>query len=185
MRKAIPFVLVIAVPVLIAACGGDDDDDGGGVPVDYPYPVEQPTLIDDRSHFPVGEVYNDYTSDPPTSGPHANAPAAWGVSDLAVAKEVAIHNMEHAGVVVWYNCNAGAEPLSTEDCTKLRNDLGEIVQVEIVSGTMVVMTPYPAMDSRIALTSWGILDKFDEFDAERVQMFIDTFECNFDPENFC
>jgi hypothetical protein len=47
------------------------------------------------------------------------------------------------------------------------------------------MTPYADMDGRIALTAWGFLDTFEEFDAARVQKFIDTFECNFDPEHFC
>ncbi len=47
------------------------------------------------------------------------------------------------------------------------------------------MTPYTLMDSRIALTAWGYLDTFEEFDEARVRAFIETFECNFDPEGFC
>jgi hypothetical protein len=174
---------------LVVACGGGDDDGGGGdevsVPDDYPYPVEQPDLLESRDHFPVGQVYESYTSNPPTSGPHASSPANWGVSDLAVPKEMAVPNMEHAGAVVWYDCNAGAEPLSTEECAELRNNLSSIVQPAVSGGQMVLMTPYPGMDSRIALTSWGVLDKFDEFDAARVRSFIDTFECHYDPEGFC
>jgi hypothetical protein len=41
------------------------------------------------------------------------------------------------------------------------------------------------MPRRIALTAWGILDEFDEFDGARVKLFIDTFECAYDPEHFC
>ena len=47
------------------------------------------------------------------------------------------------------------------------------------------MTSYPVIDPRLSLTSWGYLDTFDEFDEARVRAFITTFECNFDPENFC
>ena len=48
----------------------------------------------------------------------------------------------------------------------------------------VVMSPYPDMNRRIALTSWGKLDAFDEFDAQRVSRFIDRYERAFNPEGF-
>jgi hypothetical protein len=41
------------------------------------------------------------------------------------------------------------------------------------------------MDNRIALTAWQNLDAFDEFDKTRIEAFIASFECNFDPENAC
>ena len=185
LAGAAALVVLVVVVVLALINGGGDDDGGGDVDLStYPYPVQAIEQIVDRSHFPVGQTYDDYNSNPPTSGPHAAAPAPWGVSDLAVPKETAVHNMEHAGVVVWYNCNAGPM-LETEDCATLRNDLSEVVAPEVGSGRSVLMTPYPGMDARIALTSWGYLDTFDEFDADRVRMFIETFECNIDLEGFC
>jgi hypothetical protein len=180
-------LLLVAIAgglTLFGGGGGTGETGSSAVPDGYPYPVQAIERIADRSHFPVGQVYNTYNSDPPTSGPHAAAPAPFAISDAAVPKEMAVHNMEHAGVVVWYNCNA--EPvLSGEDCTSLRNQLGATVQAAIASGKRVLMTPYADMDGRIALTAWGFLDTFEEFDAARVQKFIDTFECNFDPEHFC
>ena len=101
-----------------------------------------------------------------------------------MAKEVAVHNMEHAGVVVWYNCQA--EPvLDADACAILRNQLSQVVLQEVASGNEVLMTSYSLMAERIALTAWGYLDTFEEFDEARVRAFIDTFECNFDPEGFC
>jgi hypothetical protein len=32
------------------------------------------------------------------------------------------------------------------------------------------------MESRIALTAWQRLDKFDEFDADRIRAFIERYE---------
>ncbi|HUF53886.1 MAG TPA: DUF3105 domain-containing protein [Dehalococcoidia bacterium] len=178
-------IIVIIGSIAFLLLGGDDDDNGSDVDIaDYSYPVEQPEELTDRSHFDLGLTYDDYTSDPPTSGPHALRPAETGVSDLAVPKEQAVHNMEHSHVVVWYNCNA-PPVLTNDDCITLRNNLAEVVQEQIGEGREVLMSPYPAMESRIALTSWGYLDAFDEFDEVRVRTFIETFECNYDPEGFC
>lgn len=187
LPRGLIFAALLALMLVVTLdCGGGGDDGGGDVNVaDYPYPIQHPEVLTDRSHFDLGVTYDDYTSNPPTSGPHALSPAQFGISDLAVPKEVAVHNMEHAGVVVWYNCNADPA-LSTDDCTTLRNELGQVVQEEIGSGySRVLMTPYAGMDSRIALTAWGYLDTYDEFDADREKTFIETFVCNYDPEHFC
>lgn len=182
MRRGAPWIAALALVFLASACGG-----GGAKVLDlsgYPYPVQRIQEIQSRDHFPTGQTYDDYNSNPPTSGPHADTFAPVGVSELAVAKEVAVHNMEHAGVVVWYNCLA--EPaLDTDACATLRNQLSQVVLQELADGNAVLMTPYSQMDSRIALTAWGYLDTFEEFDEARVRAFIGTFECSFDPEHFC
>jgi hypothetical protein len=178
--------IVVAAATLLAAsyaCGGGGNGDPAPV-TDYPYPIQMfPELA--RDHFAVGQVYDQYNSNPPTSGPHASSPVQWGIYEEPVPKEMAVHNMEHAGAIVWYNCSGGPSPLSDDACATLKNDLAAIVQPAVASGEMLVMTPYPGMDTRIAMTGWQYLDAFDEFDAQRVQMFLDTFECRFDPEGFC
>jgi len=181
---AVAIVGVLAALILVTGSSSTGATGFTAVPNGYPYPVQAIERINDRSHFPLGQTYNGYNSNPPTSGPHAAQPANWGVHDEPVAKEQAVHNMEHGGSVVWYNCNA-APALSSDDCTQLRNDLSSIVLPLAAAGKHILMTPYDGMDSRIALTSWGFLDKFDQFDATRVSKFIDTFTCNFDPEHFC
>ena len=177
------FVLVLIILAGVSLCDGDGDGDELDL-ADYPYAVQQIEAIEDRSHFPTGETYDGYNSDPPTSGPHADTFAPSGVSDPPVAREMAVHNMEHAGVVVWYNCEA--EPaLDSDACAELRDQLSQVVLPEAADGRAVLMTSYSLMDTRIALTAWGFLDTFEEFDEARVRAFITTFECNFDPENFC
>ncbi len=181
VRRNSPWIAGLTLVILAASCGGGD----GEIDLsEYGYPVQQIEEIDDRNHFPTGQTYDGYNSNPPTSGPHADTFAPAGVSELAVPKEMAVHNMEHAGVVVWYNCQA-APALDTDACTTLRNQLSQVVLQEVASGNEVLMTSYSLMDGRIALTAWGYLDTFEEFDEVRVRAFIDTFECNFDPEDFC
>jgi hypothetical protein len=137
-----------------------------------------------RAHFAVGETYDLYNSNPPTSGPHTAAVQP-GIYDDPVPKEQVVHNMEHSQVVVWYNCNGGQAPLPPADCQGLRDNLASLVNEANQGGKRVVMTPYADMDQRIALTAWQFLDTFDEFDADRVRTFIDTFYCHTNLEGFC
>ena len=164
----------LVVVVIVVACGDSRPD--------YPYTVQ--TFEDQgREHLAAGETYDLYNSNPPTSGPHAPAPADWGVHDQPLAKEVPVHNMEHGGVVIWYDCSAGDEPLDDDGCQQLRGQLAAVVDSN-APAKFVLMTPYAGMDNRIALTAWGTLDTLDQFDGERVQAFIDSFERKFNPEGF-
>jgi len=182
---------IAAIAALTVACGGGDNSSSSSLPTaapvsNYPYPVQRFDEVQPgHQHLAAGQTFDGYNSNPPTSGPHAPAPAPWGISGVAIAKESAVHNMEHAGVVVWYNCNAGPTRATADQCARLRGDLEGVVLPLLSAGKKVVMTPYPGMDHRIALTAWQYLDAFDEFDAQRVKTFIATFECHTDVEHFC
>ncbi len=170
---------VLAVVVVIAVVFYS----GGESRPDYPFPVQ---TFDEqgREHLEPGETYDLYNSDPPTTGPHAPAPAEWGVHDLPVAKEVLPHNMEHGGVVVLYDCSAEEAPLDDAGCQNLRDQLEAITEENVADGKLVLMVPYSGMERRIALAAWRTLDAFDEIDDLRVQAFIDSFDRKFNPERF-
>lgn len=92
--------------------------------------------------------------------------------------------MEHGGVVVWYNCSGGFQPLGTAECTELVNNLGGIVAGYVRSGRNVIMSPYDEMGERIALTAWTKLMVLDDFDEPEVRAFIEEYERAFNPEGF-
>ena len=180
-------MLVVAAIAFTVLAGGGREVDTEAAPVDdYPYAELQmfPPDPGGRRHFPQGETYDDYNSNPPTSGPHTAAVQP-GVYDDPVPKEHIVHNMEHGHVAVWYNCNAGAQPLDSAGCDNLRQQLGVIVTDANNDGKRVVMTRYANMEGRIALTAWQFLDTLDEFDAQRVRTFVDTFYCHTNLEGFC
>ena len=40
----------------------------------------------------------------------------------------------------------------------------------------VAMAPYPKLDTKIALTTWTRIDKFNEYNQERIAKFIKAFK---------
>lgn len=115
-------------------------------------------------HVQPGQEHIAYNSDPPTSGPHLPNIARWGIHTEPIAKELQVHNLEDGGVIVQYNCPEG--------CPELAGQLEGIVKKY---PEKVILAPYPDMDARIALTSWSRIDKFNEFDAGRVDAFIQAY----------
>jgi hypothetical protein len=103
-----------------------------------------------------------YNSDPPTSGPHTPYLAKWGIHDRPVPKEEQVHNLEDGGVIIQYNCPEG--------CPELVEKLSGIAR----RYERLILAPYPGTDNRITLTAWRRLDKFDEFDEQRIIRFIDA-----------
>ena len=184
-------IAAIAVAAVVVASRG-----GGGSRPDYPYSVQ--TFKDQgREHLPVGQPYDFYNSNPPTSGPHGPA-VDWGVHEEPVAKEMPVHNMEHGGVVIWYECSfvptrignmprvgqAVGRSVADPACVELRDKLASVVESALADGKLVLMVPYQEMGHPIALTAWRTLDTLDEFDAARIQAFIDHYERLFNPEGF-
>jgi len=132
--------------------------------------------IADGSRSPVA-----YNSTPPSSGPHYPGIAPWGSYTRPFAYEQLVHNMEDGGVVVYYQCSDG--------CPDLVAQLDGVVQSYLKQGRHVILVPndptftnggsspwHQDMGSRIALTAWQRIDKFDDFDAERIRQFIDAYE---------
>jgi hypothetical protein len=105
-----------------------------------------------------------YNSTPPTSGPHYGGLARWGIHSEPIPDELLVHNLEDGGVGIWYDCPDG--------CPELVSQL-ESVAERYHEG--ILLAPYPGMDSRIALTAWNRLDRFEEFDEDRLVRFIRAF----------
>lgn len=130
----------------------------------------QEVAVLNREHIKPGESHPPYNSLPPTSGWHYASTFDWGISDKPIADELQIHNLEHGGVIVQYKPDIDKDTLD-----QLKN---------IVFGykSKVILAPYPKLDNKIAITAWGRIDKFDQFDKDRIVKFIETYK-NKGPEN--
>lgn len=107
-----------------------------------------------------------YNSNPPTSGPHMSSVAAWRSYTEPVEDEYLVHNMEDAGVILWY-------AMGTEE-----ENLNHVGLLEEVSRgyNRIIIAPRQDLDSQYVLTAWTRLQRFDEIDSEGMVRFIDAYE---------
>ena len=124
----------------------------------------QPIPIMPSPHIASPDVpHAPYNSDPPTSGPHTPYLPPWGIYREPLPFEVLVHSLEDGGVVIYYNRTVEGEELEA---------LRSIVRQY---GEYLILVPYPDYRYRFALTAWGRLDAFDEFDRERIVRFIEAY----------
>lgn len=125
-----------------------------------------------RAHIASDSAHEPYNSNPPTSGPHYSAPTKAGVYSEQAADEILVHNMEHGHVIIWYKCSE-QKPFD-QGCKDEREKMRKMVEEEFDERKVVLM-PRVELDTRFALTAWERLDKFNDFDEERVRRFIKAY----------
>ncbi len=164
---AVLFVVALILPGL--PLGGDGGLFGRGIPGG---PGER---IDDqgRDHIRLNAAHPPYNSAPATSGWHYAqplAPVRWGVHDDFVEDEYRIHNLEHGGIGIHYDCPDG--------CPEMVAELTTLVDRGVDGGLKLLLSPYPGMDdnSRLVLTAWNFMQQLDDYDEDLVRAFIDSHE---------
>jgi Protein of unknown function (DUF3105) len=113
--------------------------------------LEQPVVPDpSRVHLAPGESL-DYPDRPAAAGPHDASPLPPDphVYPLPVPETQAVHNLEHAYVIIYYRPAAEAGGLDQETIDRL----AAIARDE----GRVIMAPYPALpdDRAFALLAWN------------------------------
>ena len=127
-----------------------------------------------RNHIPVGQTAI-YTSTPATSGPHWSqqglAPANWGVygSDAPLLEPAGLHNLEHGGIIVWYQ----ASKLAPADVTTFENFVRSQVTTERFK---FIVSPWTGRDfgHSVAVVAWRWLLYLDSANLDAVRGFADA-----------
>jgi hypothetical protein len=108
-----------------------------------------------------------YRTNPPTSGNHYPAWSDWGVFDTAPADETLVHNLEHGGIVIFYDCPKG--------CPSAKNSLaGYANRYDSKGFTGIMLVPRSNMPegARIALVSWQNRMLLQTLDVNKINDFV-------------
>jgi len=92
----------------------------------------------------------------------------WGVYTSAVPEPAAVHNLEHGGIVIWYQ----ASKLSADQVATLTN----FVNAQIRSTQFkFILSPWTGKDfgHPIAVTAWRYLLYLDTPDTDGIRAFAD------------
>ena len=161
---SIATILILgSVILLLVALFGRGAQNGGGN-------TGTRQIDDGRSHITEGTAGGPYHSTPATSGPHwssGTAPGPWGVYTTAQPEERLLHNLEHGGIVIWY------QP-ATLDAAGL-GELQTYVRQQITTTQFkVILAPWRGADfgHPLAVTAWNWLLYLDTADLDAVRTFL-------------
>jgi hypothetical protein len=124
-----------------------------------------------------GPHWSDNCGKDPKAAPAFCGPAPWGIYRDPWSPETLVHNMEHGGVVIWYNTTN----------QQVIDGLESVIKDKLDDNALLVLAPYPDMEpDTVALTSWTRIDKFlvAQYSDDRVNTFISAHERRFNPEHF-
>ena len=163
---AIGGVLVVGVLIigLVLLFGGGESESVGTQQVN-----------DGTEHLSPGTVFSDaerpYSSTPGTSGPHwdPSGLANWGVYTNPLPEEQVIHNLEHGGIVIWYD----PESLDADQVAELADYVNRQTSSGISGRYKFILSPWdgPDFGTPIAVTSWRQLLYLDEVDIDAIEAF--------------
>tara|TARA_A100001037_G_scaffold58660_1_gene50802 strand:+ start:408 stop:1085 length:678 start_codon:yes stop_codon:yes gene_type:complete len=163
---AVVFIAALIVPQNAPSNNTRGINTGGHIPIDPD---------DGRGHITNNiDRGGPYSVVPATSGAHwfgpttasgSSAPARWGRYTDILPDEVLIHNLEHGGIGFHYDCEV--------DCPDTIKALDDLIPR---NPSMYIMSPYPGMPSKIAITAWRHHLYLDEVDEDQIRKFIDEYQ---------
>lgn len=141
--------------------------------------TQQP--LDDGPHVTAGascradpascQVTADpYSSLPATSGPHWGSPNNWGAYTVPQDESQLIHNMEHGGVIVWYD----PAQVEADGMSKLTSYVNTQVSAGISGRYKFILSPWGGegdLETPIVVTAWRQLLELDEVDTDAINDF--------------
>lgn len=135
---------------------------------------ESVSVMPDTSHIQEGVVPGPYNSDPPTSGPHYATDLRAGFydeSDLATLPEhpegYLVHNLEHGYVIFWYNCDV----IDEQQCLDIKSEIRSVI--DDFNEVKVIAFPWETIEEPVVMTSWGRMQRFEEFDQQIATAFVE------------
>ena len=160
--------VVLVVAVLVLGSGANENegliqpDNGGGHVADGASCRADPASCQLQA--------NPYSSLPATSGPHWGTPANWGVYTTPQSESQLIHNLEHGGIVIWYD----SERVDAEGVAALTDFVNSQVSTGISGRFKFILSPWGGTDplpSPIVATAWRWLLELETADTGVINDF--------------
>ena len=161
---------VVLIGLVLLMGGTPNPNDGATQPDDGQTHIED-GISCRTPDAPCGA--DPYSSLPATSGPHWNSPAAWGAYSTPQNESQLIHNLEHGGVVIWYD----AEALDAAQVTELTSYVEGQVASGISGRFKFIVSPWGGSEplgGSAAVTSWRHILTLDAFDMSAIRAFADA-----------
>ena len=145
-----------------------------------------------RGHVAVGTAVT-YTFCPPASGQHYNAagqgpiqPRFYGPDDNTIP-EGWIHNLEHGGLVILYNCaRSGCDTATLDQLKQLATTFPASPRCAIAGGLLSpVLTRFDQMKTSFAAVIWGRVLFQDKLDIPQMLEFFKNVGETTNPEQQC
>ena len=168
--------IIVALLLIVSLFGGQLRRQGSVRPgLNRAGPVE--LAPDDGSEIvDVGAEHEPYGTVPATSGPHWSvnfgtegapdgSPIKWGIYEKELPDEVLVANLKWGGIGLHYDCPDGCD-----------DTVQALLDVVPVNQLLFVMSPYPGLPSRIAVTSWRHVMYLDEVDVNRIREFEEAYK---------
>lgn len=162
--------------------GGMDDGDAGMGDASSCGTTVATFALEASPHVAACSVVN-YSTNPPTSGPHYPSWAAFKVYTQPVPRGFYVHAMEHGAVVIAYNCPTNCDAEVAALVAYLDSRPADPLCTLPLKNRFIV-TPDPLLDVPFAAAAWGASLKSQCFDLAALGTFIDQYYAKA-PENFC
>lgn len=148
-----PPTVALALLLLGAACGGSDGDAAGCGPITREG-LDPAYLV----HVLGADDGVEYTSDPPTSGPHQPGPPIEGVADEPIARPVQVGILERGDVLIQHRPGLAADALAS---------------LRALAGDRVVVAPSPDLADPVVATAWLFKQICQTVDVTALERFAD------------
>ena len=146
---------------VLAVGGGCGDDDSSGSSGGGGCADERREALDPASSVHVlSGPEPQYTSDPPTSGPHEPAPILSGVRDEPLARPNQVGHLEGGGVLLQY--------------VPADLDAEQVAELEGLAGDGVAVVPNEDLPEAIVATAWLVKQTCDTVDTAALERFVDS-----------
>jgi hypothetical protein len=110
-----------------------------------------------------------YRDNPPASGDHYFFTAPWGVATQPIQREQWVHNLEHGGIVLLYNCPTGCDA-DVQTLTRIYRER----KADKFNTVRIIVNADTVMPKKLAALAWGWRWQGDSVDERAIECFIDA-----------